>query len=277
MTTPNSTAKQPVEILAELGIVDAQDIDIEAIAQYCGATVLYKSLTGCEARIMGRDDVAIITVNEASAPERQRFSAAHELGHWMRDRGTAAFQCDQQSFVREWWAENPEKRANRFASDILMPAKIFRALAKGRPITFQTVEDLAALFRTSLSATAIRLVEYGSYPAMLVCNSRKGREWYVPSSNVREKLWPVDTPGSLTIAAALLKGFSPASPADRRADQWIKNYHPERYWIKEDSRRWYDSSVLTLVWWEDEAQLIDRETYEEESGSWRSDYRNTLE
>jgi hypothetical protein len=277
MTTANSPTKQPAEILAELGIVEAQDIDVESIAQYCGATVLYKPLSGCEARIMGRGDIAIITVNEASPPERRRFSAAHELGHWMRDRGTAAFQCDQQAFVREWWAENPEKRANRFAADLLMPAKIFRALAKGRPITFQTVEDLAGVFHTSLSATAIRLIEYGSFPAMLVCNSRKGREWYIPSSEVRERLWPVDVPGPWTLAAALLKGESPISPADKRADQWIKNYHPERYWIKEDSKRWYDGSILTLLWWEDESQLIDREAYEEVSASWRSDYRNTLE
>jgi IrrE N-terminal-like domain len=275
MSNPSNTTKQPSELLAELGIIEARDIDIEAIAQYCGATILYKPLVGCEARIMGRDDVAIITVNTDSTPERRRFSAAHELGHWMRDRGTAAFQCDQQAFVREWWKENPEKRANRFASDLLMPAKIFRPLAKGRPITFATVEQLAEPFQTSLSATAIRLVEYGSYPAMLICSSRKGREWYVPSSNIREKLWPVDEPGPLTIAASLLKGGSPASPEDRHANQWIKNYHPERYWVKEDSRVWYDGSILTLVWWEDESQLIDLEAHEETSGSWRSDHRNT--
>ena len=41
-------------------------------------------LTGCEANIIGRGDKAIITINSKSIPGRQRFSAGHELGHWMR-------------------------------------------------------------------------------------------------------------------------------------------------------------------------------------------------
>ena len=39
---------------------------------------------------MGSDDRAIITVIARSTPERRRFSAAHELGHWMRDRELVA-------------------------------------------------------------------------------------------------------------------------------------------------------------------------------------------
>jgi hypothetical protein len=31
---------------------------------------------------------------------------------------------------------------------------------------------------------------------------------------------------------------------------------------------WANQSVLSLIWWEDESQLIDQENFEEESGSW---------
>jgi len=65
-----------------------------------------------------------------------------------------------------------------------MPAKMFRTLSKGLPITFASVEKLAGIFRMSISATAIRLVEYRSYPAMLICNSADGRQWSVASSTV---------------------------------------------------------------------------------------------
>ena len=47
-------------LLKELGISEPEEIDIEAIAQYCGATVTYGRLTGSEARIIGVDDRAIV-------------------------------------------------------------------------------------------------------------------------------------------------------------------------------------------------------------------------
>jgi len=83
MTAPR---KSPEKLLVELGILEPADIDIEAIAQYCRATIVYDKLTGCEARIVGNAERAIITVNISSQRPRQRFSAAHELGHWMLDR-----------------------------------------------------------------------------------------------------------------------------------------------------------------------------------------------
>lgn len=274
MVEMNKQATTPFEILAELGIHDPEDLDIEAIAFHCGATIVYKLLFGCEARIVGVGDEAIITINARSTLERKRFSAGHELGHWMRDRGTAAFLCKDSMLDGEWSEENPEKRANRFASDLLMPPKMFRPLAKDLPITFATVLQLSAIFKTSLSATAIRLVEYGSYPAMVICSGTEGRKWYVPSSNVERRLWPLDRPGQWTHASGILSGKSrPSGPHDVRADEWVKNFRADQYWIKEDTIMWSGGTTLSLIWWEDERQLVDLDNYEEESGSWRSDGR----
>jgi len=270
----NKQGTTPFEILAELGIYEPEDLDIEAIAFHCRATIVYKPLFGCEARIVGVGDEAIITVNTRSTLERRRFSAGHELGHWMRDRGTAAFLCDDKMIDGEWSKENPEKRANRFASDLLMPPKMFRPLAKGLPITFTTVQELAGVFKMSLSATAIRLVEYGSYPAMLICNGSEGRRWYVPSSDVERRLWPVDRPGQWTHASGILSGKSRASgPHDVRADEWIKNFRADQYWVKEDSIMWSSGTTLSLIWWEDERQPKELDDFKEESGSWRTDGR----
>lgn len=52
--------KSPKVLLNELGITEPQDIRIEGIAQYCGATIMYETLTGCEARILGLGDQAFI-------------------------------------------------------------------------------------------------------------------------------------------------------------------------------------------------------------------------
>src|SRR5215813_11483377 len=150
--------KKPSTLLEELGILEPEDIDIEAIAQYCRATVRYKEIEGAQARIVGIGDKAIISVSKAMKRARQRFSVGHELGHWMRDHGTIGFSCSHKDFLTEWSSDNPERRANRYAADLLLPESMFRPLSRNRDITLATAQTLADRFQTSLVATAIRLV-----------------------------------------------------------------------------------------------------------------------
>ena len=77
------------KLLQSLGIREPGDIDLEAIAWHCGAEVRTQSLDGCEARIVGNQNKAIITIAEDKSFERQRFSIGHELGHWEHHRGQA--------------------------------------------------------------------------------------------------------------------------------------------------------------------------------------------
>jgi Zn-dependent peptidase ImmA (M78 family) len=273
--TPNSEwYRTPSQVLSDLGIQEPADIDIEAIAEDCGATVRYQKLSGCAARIMGYKNRAIITIDVDSPRPRQRFSVGHELGHWMRDRGQVAFQCQDKTFVKEWSTENPESRANRYASDLLLPGKMFRSSASRRPITLDTAKDLSKLFCTSLTATAIRLVEYGDFPAILVCNSPQKREWFVSSSEVKNKVWLEARPGEGSLAYSLLRGHTRSQPAkDVRSDAWFDHDKAQNYWIHEDSLLLFDGIVLTLLWWRDETQLIDIDQEIEERGARRYDFR----
>jgi len=43
--------------------------------------------------------------------------------------------------------------------------------------------------------------------------------------------------------------------------------------MKEDSLRLREGTVLSLLWWEDEKQLLDLDEYEEQTGARRSDGR----
>jgi len=255
----------PDAILEELGIRDPEDIKIEAIAEYCGATILYERLEGAEARILGYGDRAIITVNDSAPRGRQRFSGAHELGHWMCDRGKIAFSCTDRSFSREWSDDNPERRANDYAAELLLPQKMFLPRAKNREITFATVRDLAGLFDTSVTATAIRVVEYGSFPAMVVCQDREGRRWFRRGPDVPDMIWPHERPNPRTIAYDLLErnASSPGS-VDVAADGWVAHVDAHRYAIREDSIRITDDSVLSLLWWQNEQQLLDLEDDEDD-------------
>jgi Zn-dependent peptidase ImmA (M78 family) len=257
--------KTPATLLDELGIREPEDIAIEAIAQYCGATILYQPLQGAEARIVGSGDRAIITVNAAAARGRQRFSGAHELGHWMCDRGKIAFTCAERALTREWEEDNPERRANQYAAELLLPEPMFSARAKRLEITFATVRQLAETFQTSLTATAIRLVEFGSFPALLVCSEAERRRWFKRGPDVPGVLWPRERVSPMTGAYDILKGAATApGPTDVSADAWFEHRDARRYAIREDSMRITGDLILSLLWWKDESQLLDLEDDENE-------------
>lgn len=175
----------------------------------------------------------------------------------MRDRGPGSVRIQSESFVREWSAENPETRANRFASDLLLPAKMFRARLHRQPVMLDTVRQLAEVFCTRVTATAIRLVEYGDLPAALICNGSRKMEWFFPSSEVKNKIFLENRPGKGSIAEALLRGDrSEWTPCEVRSDIWFTNRNAGNHWVHEDSIPVSDGSVLSLVWWKDETQLI---------------------
>lgn len=259
--TSMSHYRTPDEVLRGLGIEDPEEIWIEAIAEACDATVVYEAMEGAEARIIGFNDRAIITVNNNSPLERKRFSVGHELGHWMRDRGKTSFSCTATAFAGEWSNDNPERRANRYAAELLLPDFMFVPCAKGLEITFTSVRSLAKLFKTSLVATAIRLVELGSFPAMIVCSEPGRRKWFIRGPDVPEVLWPRDEPGPDTVAYELLRGnYQDEGSVDIYANQWINHRDARKYSLEEDSVRLGRTQlVLTLLWWKNEQQLLDIE------------------
>jgi Zn-dependent peptidase ImmA (M78 family) len=253
--------KAPEAILEELGVREPADLKIEAIAEYCGATIVYAPLEGTEARILGYGDRAIITVNSATPRSRQRFSGGHELGHWMCDRRKIAFACSESAFTREWSDDNPERRANQYSAELLLPQRMFSRDAKNREMTVATVRHLAEVYQTSLTATAIRLVEFGSFPAMVVCSESERRRWFKRGPDVPEVLWPHQRVSPMTVAHDIFKGKAAASPGpmDVSADAWFGHHDARQYSVREDSIRIAGELVLTLLWWKDESQLLDLE------------------
>jgi len=250
--------KHPDELLDELGILEPEEIDLEGIAAYCGAFVVYEPLSGAEARIVGNRDKAFITVNSNSLRSRQRFSIGHELGHWMWDRGRMAFACSSDVQDRRWSGADKETLANKFAADLLMPVQMFRGRAQRRPSTIETVSDLADQFQASLTATAIRLVEFGSFPCIVVLHSSSGRDWFFGSREVDGKFWPHKLLDEHSFAHDLMKGKS-KSPAGGLvdADTWINHPRASHYELHESSTLIGPSRVLTLLWWENEKMISD--------------------
>ena len=235
-------------LLQELGITEPKEIDLEAIAYHAGARVRFRPLDGCEARIIGNGDSAIITVNAHSHYPRKRFSIAHELGHWHHHRGKCLVCRAEEYRPRD--ALSPERAADGYAADLLMPHYLFRPLARQQgKLTFKAVSALADAFTTSQTATAIRLVEGDHSPALLVCHDAKGRKWFTRAPSVPEKWFPQDELDADSFAFGVLFGGKPDDPMPRRigAEAWFDRWDAQSFEVHEQTYRTGPDEILTLV------------------------------
>ncbi len=235
-------------LLQELGVTEPDEIDLEAIAYYTGARVRFRPLDGCEARIIGNGDEAIIMVNMNSSYRRKRFSIAHELGHWQHHRGKCLVCRVEEN--RQHNALSPERTADGYAADLLMPHFLFRPLSRQHSkLTFKAVGALADSFETSQTATAIRLIESDHSPALLVCHGQRGRKWFTRAPSVPTRWFPQDALDAESFAFGVLFGGKGDDPMPRRigADAWFDRWDADRFEVHEQTMRTGPDEVLTLV------------------------------
>jgi hypothetical protein len=253
------TGDTPAEaILKRLGISEPREIDLEAIAWHLGARIRYRPLGRCEARIIGAGDRAVITVNSQSSRRRRRFSIGPELGHWHHDRGRVLF-CQAEDIGRAAQGSlSTERVADRFASNLLMPDYLFRPIARRfAKIDFEAVRNVADVFDTSRTATAIRLVEAGYFVGCLVCHGPRGRKWFARSREVPDRWFPRDDLAADGFAITVLFGGAAEDRFPRRigADAWFDRFDAEQYEVHEQTIRIGDEEILTLVRIDDDAML----------------------
>src|ERR1700722_9067889 len=70
------------KLVSSLKIQYPDEIEIDLIAAYCGASVTYRHLSHEEGHLLRAADTGLIVVDErAQTSEKWRFVIAHELGH----------------------------------------------------------------------------------------------------------------------------------------------------------------------------------------------------
>lgn len=252
--------KNPNDFLKYFGVTCPSEIRLDVLAYGCGVTVIYKHLTGCEACIIGGKEKATIFVSDNIHKNRQRFCVAHELGHWMLDRGTPLFSCKEEDIgAHQALQKGVEARANRYAADLVMPEFLFKPAADGLEMSFNSVRTLHSQFSTSLMATAIRLTQLGSYPALLVWYDGKTgkRLGFVRWPHLTQCLWPPENLHHETYAMEILCGKSTDSGGPKRvsAGFWFDTRNAYDHDIYEHSIKGFGDVVLSMIWWKDESML----------------------
>ena len=247
-------------LLQELGITEPKEIDLEAIAFHLGACVRYRRLEGCEARIIGRNDAAIITIGEGCTPSRKRFSLAHEIGHWTHHRGQTLVCRVEESRPND--RMSPERVANDYPADLLMPWYLFDPAIRTYPkLNFKTVDALAGIFKTSRTATAIRLVDGDHSPALLVCHGSQGRKWFTRAAGVPSRWFPKDTLDADSFAFGVLYGGNAddAMPRKIGAEAWFDRWEAVSLEVHEQTIRTGEDEIVTLILISDPRMLDDHE------------------
>jgi Zn-dependent peptidase ImmA (M78 family) len=103
----------------------------------------------------------LIVVNSAKPVVRQRFTAAHELGHHQLHRSETRLVIPDQD-VYDTGKDPAEEAANSFAASFLLPDRALRALSASMArATAADVVQLVAQYGLSYDATVNCLHNYG--------------------------------------------------------------------------------------------------------------------
>ena len=134
-------------------------VDVETLAGELGMKVCYsKQPDNISGAIFKNEKVGgsrgyVCFVNNTHSSERQRFTIAHEIAHFILHRDYIGDGITDNGLLRSNLSSEIEIAANRLAADIIMPWHLIsHALKNGRENN-----ELAKVLKVSNSAMSIRL------------------------------------------------------------------------------------------------------------------------
>ena len=120
----------------------------------------------------GKDGEVKIWINPLDSEARQRFTLAHELGHYVNDmllKGNMEIKDTPDTLYRDGTSDAREAKANNFAAMLLMPTN--EVFSKARELIESTTnqsipvkgftEKMAEQFAVSKTAMFVRLKVLG--------------------------------------------------------------------------------------------------------------------
>jgi Zn-dependent peptidase ImmA (M78 family) len=171
MPSPKQIEKVARETLTRHGAVEVP-VDVEAIANSAGLRVVRRPMESNTSGLLVRDDgSAVIGVNAANHPRRQRFTIAHEMGHFLLHEGRpllvdSTVRVNKRDGLSSMATNREEIEANSFAAHLLMPSEsVYAAVAEASAGISRDPEELvvalARRFEVSEQAMSFRLHNLG--------------------------------------------------------------------------------------------------------------------
>jgi Zn-dependent peptidase ImmA (M78 family) len=213
---------------------------------------------GCAACLYRTPGWSGIMLPTGQTGGRRRFSIAHELGHFhIPSHVDVSGYCQESDLLAsEGGAAIQEWEANDFASELLMPQRLFTADAAQRNVSIRSVIELAdsSMYDVSLMAAALRVVQTTPQAAAIVVSANGRVSWSRKSGNFR--LWLPGSGDRLhhdTMAAAAYRRVE-ASEESRPVPiaAWVDRSRRTRGELLESVYR-IDSQdqIVSLLWYVD--------------------------
>lgn len=151
-------------------------ICLDKIARDFGIEIIFDEVDDDLSGFLFRDKKngrIVIGVNKSHHPNRQRFTIAHELGHFLLHEGETvhfdgqrgAFTVNLRNSESAKGESDWEREANLFAAEVLMPAKFLAQDLRGKDLDLLGEDDflgkLAAKYEVSIQALTFRLANLG--------------------------------------------------------------------------------------------------------------------
>jgi Zn-dependent peptidase ImmA (M78 family) len=241
-----------IKLLQHLGINEPWKVSIEDVAMVVGVLVTYGPLKGAEARLVRDGERGIIRVRAGIRERgRQRMGVAHELGHWEQHRDKSQVAVCVHGDIHGY-SESPEElEATAFAAELLMPKKVVRERYGKAAVTLDLVSTAAGEMETTLTATAVRLVDMSKDAYMVVFSENGTARWWRASSGCPslslQKRQAIDAD---SVAHWVAKGEVASPRADKvAAAAWFAHipWH-ERLTVYEQSMRLGSyATVMTIL------------------------------
>lgn len=181
--------KAASDLVDRFGLTSPADIRLEDICWALGLRIEYGGLTGAAARLIRHGNTAIIRVSDADGYKaRQRFSVAHEVGHFQLDHQNSHWRACFKGDIEAPAKGLQESEANSFASELLMPAKMLRKACEVSPVNLKPAREIAERFDVSLTAAALRFVQLSSEMCAVVASAQGKVLWVVKSDSLKSYL-----------------------------------------------------------------------------------------
>lgn len=138
-------------------------IKIGAIAKSFGIVVKRATLKpGISGVIKESNGVVEIKISRHDSIERQRFTLAHEIAHFLLHRDKIGDGIEDSMLFRSSLSNTLEAQANRLAADITMPFSLINGVKFPEETRLEVkIEEIARVAELSIPAIEVRLSKKG--------------------------------------------------------------------------------------------------------------------
>lgn len=252
-------ANKAREILNQYGITDIANLDLEDLAYARNAIVEETDALNADGRTIFGEKYALIKINKnIDYIGKKRFTIAHEIGHVELHKNVQPLFLDNDSTLEYFKKGHQETEANEFASELLMPAHLFKKECYGKKFSPDLLRTLAEKFKTSLTSTAYKYFELGSHPVCLFYSfNNRVKYWKRPDNYPhfivdRTRLTPPDD----SVAYEFFTKNKRYSQQQAKQQIWKSTWFELKEWEDDRDYNFFEyciitpkyNTVLSIVW-----------------------------